>query len=82
MAASAAMTATKDRELMTNTQPLPTAAIISPATAGPTRRAPLNSVEFNATALGRPSSPTSSATKVWRAGASKELTQPSTPAKA
>jgi len=62
--------------LIRNTQPDPTEAISRPAMAGPTIRAALNEVEFSATAFERLSSPTNSATKVWRAGASKAVTQP------
>ena len=54
-----------------NTQPVPTTAISTPATAGPIMRAALKEVELSATALDRCASPTSSATKLWRAGASK-----------
>ncbi len=53
-----------DRALIRNTQPVPTAAIMKPATAGPIMRAALNDVEFSPTAFERSSSPTSSATNV------------------
>ncbi len=75
------MTAANDPALIKKTQPVPTAAISRPATAGPIMRAALNEVEFSATALDRWSSTTSSETKVWRAGASKALTHPSAKAK-
>ena len=45
--------------------------------AGPTIRAALNEVEFSATAFDRSFSSTRSETKVWRAGESKAVTQPS-----
>ena len=63
--------------MITNTHPDPTAAISTPATAGPIMRAALNDVEFNPTAFERSCSPTSSATNVWRAAESNALTHPS-----
>jgi hypothetical protein len=62
--------------LIKNTHPEPTAAIRRPAVAGPTIRAALNEVEFRATAFDKSASPTSSDTKLWRAGASNAVTQP------
>ena len=55
---------------------MPTFAISKPATAGPIIWAALNEVEFNATALGRSSSPTISATKVCLTGASSAAAEP------
>ena len=55
---------------------MPTFAISKPATAGPIICAALNEVEFNATALGRSSSPTISATKVCLTGASSAAAEP------
>ena len=52
-----------------------------PATAGPTARATLTSVEFRLTALRRSSGPTISRTKAWREGFSKQLLSPSTTAR-
>ncbi len=65
-----------DKALMRNTHPVPTAAIMNPAMAGPIMRAALNEVEFRPTAFARSSSPTSSATKVCRAVESNALTHP------
>ena len=48
---------------------MPTLAMSRPATAGPIIPPAVNELEFRATALGRSSSPTISATKVWRTGA-------------
>jgi len=67
----------KEAPLIRNTQPEPTEAISVPAIAGPIILAALNDVEFSATAFARSASPTSSATKVWRAGESNAVTQPS-----
>ena len=62
--------------LTTNAQPVPTLAMTRPAKAGPIMRAALNDVELRATALGKCSSPTNSATKVWRTGASSAAAEP------
>ena len=70
-------TARNERALIRNTHPVPTPAIRTPAMAGPIMRAALNDVEFSATAFGRSPSPTSSATKVCRAGESNAAAQPS-----
>ena len=51
-----------------------------PATAGPTRRAPLTIDEFSAIALTRSSAPTISTMNDWRAGISNALTTPSSEA--
>jgi len=50
--------------------PMPMSAMSKAATAGPVICAELNDIEFNATALGRAASPTISATKACRTGAS------------
>ncbi len=65
-----------------NAQPVPSDDSSTPAIAGPTMRATLNEVEFSPTALDRSRSPTSSETKVWLAGASNAVTQPSSSANA
>ncbi len=70
-------TAANEAALIRNTHPDPTQAMTAPATAGPTIRAALKEVEFSATAFDRSASPTSSDTKVWRAGASNAEAQPS-----
>ena len=59
--------------MIRNTQPEPTAAMRRPAIAGPIIRAALNEVEFSATAFDRSASPTSSETKVCRAGESNAV---------
>ena len=79
--ASETSTATNEAPLIRKAQPVPTAAISRPATAGPIIRAALNEVELSATALGRSASPTSSATKVWRTGASNAVALPNRKAK-
>ncbi|KKJ06594.1 hypothetical protein XF14_11545 [Burkholderia gladioli] len=66
--------------MITKAQPVPTEAITTPATPGPTMRAALNTVELSATALGRSSSPTSEVTKVCRTGASKAAALPNSSA--
>ena len=53
------------------------AAIISPATAGPITRAPLNVAELRATALTMSSRPTISTANDWRTGISTAFAQPS-----
>ncbi|ALE83383.1 hypothetical protein XF36_09690 [Pseudonocardia sp. HH130629-09] len=60
--------------------PVPPATMTSPATAGPTARAALTRTELRVTALRRSSGPTSSCTKVCRAGFSTALFSPSTAA--
>ena len=65
--------------LIRNTQPVPTATMSSPATAGPAIRAALNVIELSATALVSWSGPTSSAAKACRTGTSIAEKQPSTP---
>ena len=61
--------------------PSPTAAISSPATAGPSTRATLTSVELRLTALRRCSGPTSSSMNDCRAGFSNALLSPSSAAR-
>jgi len=77
MSARLAIVAANVTALITNTQPVPTAAIRNPATAGPISLAMLNDVEFRATAFGSESCGTISPTKVCRAGASKAAITPS-----
>ncbi len=60
------------------TTPEPSAAIDSPATAGPTMRATLKLAELRPTALVRSSGATISDTNDWRAGASNAEATPST----
>ena len=66
----------KDAALSRKAHPVPIEAMMIPATAGPTIRAALKDVEFSAIALESSPSPTSSATNVWRTGASKAAAQP------
>ncbi len=75
--ASETITAANEPAFARNAQPVPTLAITSPATAGPTMRAALNDVEFNATAFDSSASETRSETNVCRAGASNAVTHPS-----
>ncbi len=74
---SEANTATKDTELTRNTGPVPINVMSTPATAGPTMRAALNIMEFNAIALANRSGPTISIVNDWRTGVSRAVTQPS-----
>ncbi len=62
---------------MMNTQPLPIAATMIPARAGPTRRARLNEALLSAIALWRESGPTISFTNAARVGLSTADTTPS-----
>ncbi len=71
-------TATNVAALTRNTQPVPIAAIISPATAGPAMRAVLNVMELSATALVSAPGPTISPAKDCRTGASTAAKQPFT----
>ena len=73
---SESSTATKETPLIRKAQPVPTEAMTRPDIAGPIMRAALNEVELSAIAFGRPSSLTSSATKVWRTGASNAAAEP------
>ena len=68
--------------LRRNTQPVPTATITRPATAGPIMRAPLNEAAFSATALDAFSRATRSDTNACRAGLSNAETTPRVSAKA
>ena len=61
---------------MAKHQASPTAAIITPATDGPTTRARLNMIELSATALCRSSRPTISTVKDWRVGTSMAFSRP------
>ena len=70
------MTATKLRPFTTNAAPIPIAAIVTPAIAGPAIRAMLNIAEFRATAFATSSRPTISMTKAWRTGMSTAFAQP------
>src|SRR5438309_100180 len=54
-----------------------TVAVRRPATAGPHRRAALNSALLRATALGTSSDPTMPMTDDWRVGLSTTVTHPS-----
>ena len=63
-----------------NTQPVPTTAMSTPASAGPTIRARLKVTEFRLTAFGRSVPPTISTTNDWRTGTSIALVMPSTAA--
>ena len=76
MAISAAMTATNETALTAKAVAVPQRAMASPAAAGPTTRAPLNTAEFRAIADTSDSLPTISATKAWRAGMSSVLARP------
>ncbi len=69
-------TATNESALRRNTHPVPTAAMSTPAMAGPMRRAALNDVELRPTALDRSSSGTISDTNACRTGASNAVTHP------
>ena len=71
-----ANTAKKLLPFSKNAQPVPTDAMVRPATAGPIMRAILNEVELSAMALDKSFSPTSSATKICRTGASNAEAQP------
>ena len=71
------MTARKLAPLTRKAIPVFVAAIVSPATAGPTTRAALKSAEFRTTALTTSSRPTISTANAWRTGISIALTQPS-----
>ena len=55
---------------MAKHQPTPTAAITTPASAGPRIRAVLNRLELSAIAFGSSSRPTSWIVRFWRAGRS------------
>ncbi len=78
---SATIVAAKVTPLIMKTQPVPTHAIISPATPGPISRAALNDALLRPTAFESLSCGTSSATNVCRTGPSTAETQPSRVAK-
>ncbi len=61
---------------MTNAGPTPNAPMVSPATAGPMTRAPLNIAELRATALPTSLGPTISMANDWRTGMSTALAIP------
>jgi hypothetical protein len=71
------MTATKLTPLTRKHHPSPSAAIATPAIAGPSNAPPIASVELKATALARFSRPTISTTKDCRVGPSTALMVPS-----
>ena len=60
---------------------IPTTAISTPATAGPTTRAVLKLALLRPTALATRSGPTISLTNDWRAGMSKAVATPSSRAR-
>ena len=74
------MTARKLSELIRKHRPTPATAMSTPASAGPTMREALNRLEFNAIALGSSSRPTIWMVNDCRAGVSKMVTMPLTPA--
>jgi hypothetical protein len=77
MAIRAVRTATLEAALAKKAQPVPTALIMTPATAGPRIRPVLKMVEFSPTALARSSLPTISTTNDCRTGLSTAETRPS-----
>ncbi len=78
MPQSATIIAPNDSALSRKHGPTPSSAITAPAAAGPTIRALWTITEFSATALTVRSGPTSSVTKLWRAGLSRALIAPRT----
>jgi hypothetical protein len=82
MSTSATSIARNVTPLTRNTQPVPTATMTTPATAGPIMRAPLKDAAFNATAFDAFSRDTTSETKACRAGLSKAAMTPRAKAKA
>ncbi|CAM5645411.1 hypothetical protein SNARM312S_05484 [Streptomyces narbonensis] len=66
----------KDSPLRRKAQPLPTPAMSTPATAGPTSRADWKFAELSETALRSCFGPTISATYACRAGLSTTVTMP------
>jgi hypothetical protein len=76
MPQSATSIAPNDTALMRKHGPTPASAITPPASAGPRMRAVCTITLFSATALTVRSVPTSSVTKLWRAGLSKAFTAP------
>ena len=59
--------------LIAKQTPTPHAAMITPASAGPITREPLNRLAFSATAFGSSSRPTIWKVSAWRPGASKTI---------
>ena len=80
MAVRLRITARKLKPLIRKQVPSPTTASSSPATAGPTTRAALNTAEFSEMALMRSSLLVIWITSAWRPGMSKALITPSRPA--
>ena len=76
MARSARITGMNVNALIRRLGPTPATAIIRPATAGPTSRAPLKLVELRPTAFGRSSGGTISEANAWRVGLSTAVTTP------
>ena len=76
MPQSATIIAPNESALSRKHGPTPSSAITAPAAAGPTIRALWTITELSATALTVRSGPTSSVTKLWRAGLSSALTAP------
>ena len=76
IASSAPSTARKLMPFRKNAVATPKRAMSSPATAGPTMRAVLKTIEFSATAFGRSGRPTRSVTKDCRAGMSTARPRP------
>ncbi len=74
--ASAVSTARKLTAFTTKQSPVPTAAMTSPAIAGPITREPLKSPELSATAFGSSRGPTIWKVSDWRPGASKASATP------
>ena len=67
--------------MTTNAVPVPSAAIVSPASAGPRIRAVLNVAALSDIALGSNGLPTSSETNDCRTGVSTAVTTPHSAAK-
>ena len=74
--ASATMTARKLRALSSRAGPTPQTAMVSPATAGPTRRAAWKDVVLSPTAFGMSPAGTISGANDWRAGPSNAAATP------
>ncbi len=76
--ASAARAATKDIAFTTNADPMPTVAISTPLTAGPTRAPSWNAAEFRLMALRSIPGPTKSLAKDCLVGLSTAAAIPRT----
>ena len=76
IASNAPITAMNDTALIRKQYPVPTATMSTPATAGPTMRARLNSIELRPTAFGTYSGGTSSGASDARAGLSNACPNP------